>query len=83
LAPGIGAAGGEKLETAFSAMARFSSWSIAEVTRRGDSARGRVSLFADGIKTEVVVPLSRVKNTWTVDSWMTVTTGLDFVPLER
>ena len=83
LAPGMGGADKEKLEKVLSAMAHFSSWSITEVNRRGSSARARVTLSANGQETEVMIPLSLVDNTWTVDSRMSVTTRLDFVPLTQ
>ena len=81
LAPGAG--DDERLEQVFAALAEFSSWSITEVIRRGDSARARVTFYADGRETEVVIPLSLVVDHWTVDTRIVVTTELDFVPLER
>ena len=81
LAPGVG--GDARLEQVFSALSEFSSWSITEVIRHGGNARARVMLYADGRKTEVVVPLSLIDGNWTVDSRILVTAELDFVPLEQ
>jgi hypothetical protein len=81
LAPSV--RGDTRLEQVFSALAKYSSWSITEIVRRGGSARAYVNLVTNGQETEVVIPLSLVGGTWTVDNRILVTTELDFVPLEK
>jgi len=73
----------KRLEQVFSALTNFSSWSITDVIRRGGSARARISLISDGRETIVVIPLRLKEHNWTVDSRISVTTELDFVPAQR
>lgn len=70
------------LDAIFGAVSEFSHWSIDEVTRDGDSAAARVILTAEERTARIVVPLSLEDGEWIVDERISVTTTLDFVPLE-
>lgn len=70
----------DRLEQVISAIAKYSSWSITEISRRDGSARAWVSLFADGEETTFEIPLMRIEGAWIVDSQISVTTKFDFVP---
>lgn len=78
LAPGM--AGDGRLEQAVAAMAGWRHWSIARVSRRGNSARVVVALQADGRAAELVLPLTRVRGAWVVDRLLVETRTVDFVP---
>ena len=81
IAPGVSS--DTKLEQVLSGMAGFDSWSITEVECRSGRAQARVTFFANGQETEVVVPLSRINGIWIVDNRIILTTELDFVPLKQ
>jgi hypothetical protein len=66
----------------FDALDGFSDWSIEEVSREGDSAVATVALTGDGRNSRIVVPLSLRDGEWVVDEEISVSTTLDFVPLE-
>ena len=70
------------LDAIFNAVSEFSHWSIDEVTRDGDSAAVRLILTAEERTARIVVPLSLEDGEWIVDERISVTTTLDFVPLE-
>ena len=82
LSPGMAQAADGRLEQVFAATAGLSRWSITDVSCRGDSGRARVTLTVNGQQADVVIPLSRANGAWTVDSLVTETRRLDFVPLE-
>lgn len=81
LAPGM--AGDGRLEQLFAAIVDWPRWSIARVSRRGDSARVVVALAAEGRGADLVLPLSRVQGSWVVDSIIVEERRLDFVPADR
>lgn len=83
LDPGApGATGSTDLDAIFDAVGDFSDWSIDEVSRDGDSAVARVTLTAEERTAEIVLPLSLEDGAWLVDERISVSTTLDFVPLE-
>jgi hypothetical protein len=82
LSPGMAEAADGRLEQVFAATAGLSRWSITDVSCRGDSGRARVTLTVDGQQVDMVIPLSRANGAWAVDSLVTATRRLDFVPLE-
>jgi hypothetical protein len=83
VAPALAAAGGHAdLEAIFAAVAEFTDWSIEEVSRDGARAVATVTLSAEGQTARIIVPLRLEDGRWLVEERISVTTTLDFVPLE-
>ena len=70
------------LQAIFEAVAKFSDWTIGDMSRDGDSAVATVTLTADERTARIIVPLSLEDGEWLVSEQISVTTTLDFVPLE-
>lgn len=83
VAPALAAAGGPAdLEAIFAAVAEFTEWSIEDVSRDGSSAVATVTLSAEEQTARIIVPLRLEDGRWLVEERISVTTTLDFVPLE-